>query len=314
MVKYCVKRILLSLLILLGVSLILYTLVWFMPADYLYNQAITAAGTTGNVEEIYQELRAYYGLDGTMFQGYFGWLWDFLRGDFGISYRTQQPIINEFKTRLPISITLAFTSLTLAACIGIPLGVLSAVKQYSLLDTIPSVMALTLSAVPSFWFGMMLIYFLAYRLGLFPSYGMGGLEHWVLPTLTIAVVYAAEILRYTRSSMLETIRADYVRTARAKGVAERTVIWKHAMKNGLLPVVTLLGSSFGAQIGGAIVTENLYNLPGLGTLTLLSINMRDTPTVVATSVIFATLYNIILILVDLMYAFIDPRIKAKYSR
>lgn len=236
------------------------------------------------------------------------------KGDFGISYRTQQPIINEFKTRLPISITLAFTSLTLAACIGIPLGVLSAVKQYSLLDTIPSVMALTLSAVPSFWFGMMLIYFLAYRLGLFPSYGMGGLEHWVLPTLTIAVVYAAEILRYTRSSMLETIRADYVRTARAKGVAERTVIWKHAMKNGLLPVVTLLGSSFGAQIGGAIVTENLYNLPGLGTLTLLSINMRDTPTVVATSVIFATLYNVILILVDLMYAFIDPRIKAKYSR
>jgi peptide/nickel transport system permease protein len=236
------------------------------------------------------------------------------KGDFGISYRTQQPIINEFKTRLPISVTLAFTSLTLAACIGIPLGVLSAVKQYSLLDTIPSVMALTLSAVPSFWFGMMLIYFLAYRLGLFPSYGMGGLEHWVLPTLTIAVVYAAEILRYTRSSMLETIRADYVRTARAKGVAERTVIWKHAMKNGLLPVVTLLGSSFGAQIGGAIVTENLYNLPGLGTLTLLSINMRDTPTVVATSVIFATLYNIILILVDLMYAFIDPRIKAKYSR
>ena len=114
--------------------------------------------------------------------------------------------------------------------------------------------------------------------------------------------------------MLETIRADYVRTARAKGVAERTVIWKHAMKNGLLPVITLLGSSFGAQIGGAIVTENLYNLPGLGTLTLVSINMRDTPTVVATSVIFATLYNIILILVDLMYAFIDPRIKAKYSR
>ena len=236
------------------------------------------------------------------------------KGDFGISYRTQQPIINEFKTRLPISITLAFTSLTLAACIGIPLGVLSAVKQYSLLDTIPSVMALILSAVPSFWFGMMLIYFLAYKLGLFPSYGMGGIEHWVLPTLTIAVVYAAEILRYTRSSMLETIRADYVRTARAKGVAERTVIWKHAMKNGLLPVITLLGSSFGAQIGGAIVTENLYNLPGLGTLTLVSINMRDTPTVVATSVIFATLYNIILILVDLMYAFIDPRIKAKYSR
>ena len=161
---------------------------------------------------------------------------------------------------------------------------------------------------------MMMIYFFAYKWGLLPSFGSGTVKHWILPTLTIAVCYGAEIVRYTRSSMLETIRADYVRTARAKGVEERKVIWKHAMKNGLLPVITLLGSSFGAQIGGAIVTENLYNLPGLGTLTLTSINMRDTPTVVATSVIFATIYNVVLILVDLMYAVVDPRIKAKYSR
>lgn len=310
MIRYVVKRFLMLIPLVLCITFVVYGLMSLAPGD-----PASIMLPSNAPQEQKDALNHKLGYDRPFLVKYADFVYNLVfKGDFGISYRTQQPIINEFKTRLPISVTLAFTSLTLAACIGIPLGVLSAVKQYSLLDTIPSVMALTLSAVPSFWFGMMLIYFLAYKLGLFPSYGMGGLEHWVLPTLTIAVVYAAEILRYTRSSMLETIRADYVRTARAKGVAERTVIWKHAMKNGLLPVVTLLGSSFGAQIGGAIVTENLYNLPGLGTLTLLSINMRDTPTVVATSVIFATLYNIILILVDLMYAFIDPRIKAKYSR
>ncbi len=310
MIRYVVKRFLMLIPLVLCITFVVYGLMSLAPGD-----PASIMLPSNAPQEQKDALNHKLGYDRPFLVKYADFVYNLVfKGDFGISYRTQQPIINEFKTRLPISVTLAFTSLTLAACIGIPLGVLSAVKQYSLLDTIPSVMALTLSAVPSFWFGMMLIYFLAYKLGLFPSYGMGGIEHWVLPTLTIAVVYAAEILRYTRSSMLETIRADYVRTARAKGVAERTVIWKHAMKNGLLPVVTLLGSSFGAQIGGAIVTENLYNLPGLGTLTLLSINMRDTPTVVATSVIFATLYNIILILVDLMYAFIDPRIKAKYSR
>ncbi|MBR6970031.1 MAG: ABC transporter permease [Firmicutes bacterium] len=310
MIRYVVKRFLMLIPLVLCITFVVYGLMSLAPGD-----PASIMLPSNAPQEQKDALNHKLGYDRPFLVKYADFVYNLVfKGDFGISYRTQQPIINEFKTRLPISITLAFTSLTLAACIGIPLGVLSAVKQYSLLDTIPSVMALILSAVPSFWFGMMLIYFLAYKLGLFPSYGMGGIEHWVLPTLTIAVVYAAEILRYTRSSMLETIRADYVRTARAKGVAERTVIWKHAMKNGLLPVITLLGSSFGAQIGGAIVTENLYNLPGLGTLTLVSINMRDTPTVVATSVIFATLYNIILILVDLMYAFIDPRIKAKYSR
>ena len=300
MIRYVAKRFLMLIPLVLCITFVVYGLMSLAPGD-----PASIMLPSNAPQEQKDALNHKLGYDRPFLVKYADFVYNLVfKGDFGISYRTQQPIINEFKTRLPISITLAFTSLTLAACIGIPLGVLSAVKQYSLLDTIPSVMALTLSAVPSFWFGMMLIYFLAYKLGLFPSYGMGGIEHWVLPTLTIAVVYAAEILRYTRSSMLETIRADYVRTARAK----------HAMKNGLLPVVTLLGSSFGAQIGGAIVTENLYNLPGLGTLTLLSINMRDTPTVVATSVIFATLYNIILILVDLMYAFIDPRIKAKYSR
>lgn len=310
MIRYVVKRILMLIPLVLCITFVVYGLMSLAPGD-----PATIMLPSNAPQEQKDALNHKLGYDRPFLVKYADFVSKMIfKLDFGISYRTSQPIINEIRDRLPVSIRLAFFGLSLAAAIGIPLGVLSAVKQYSLLDTIPSVMALTLSAVPSFWLGMMLIYIFAYRLGWFPSFGMGSFKHWILPTLTIAVVYAAEILRYTRSSMLETIRADYVRTARAKGVAERKVIWHHAMKNGLLPVVTLLGSSFGAQIGGAIVTENLYNLPGLGTLTLVSINMRDTPTVVATSVIFAILYNVILILVDLMYAFIDPRIKAKYSR
>jgi len=160
----------------------------------------------------------------------------------------------------------------------------------------------------------MMMYYLAYKLGLLPSFGMDSWKNWVMPTITIALARSAAIMRYTRSSMLDTIRADYVRTARSKGVLERKVIWSHALKNGLLPVITLIGSSFGAQMGGAIVTENLFCMPGLGTLTLTSINNRDTPTVVATTVVFALIYNVILIFVDIMYAFVDPRIKAKYSK
>lgn len=310
MIRYVVKRILMLIPLVLCITFVVYGLMSLAPGD-----PATIMLPSNAPQEQKDALNHALGYDRPFLVKYADFVSKMIfKLDFGISYRTSQPIINEIKGRLPVSISLAFFGLSMAAAIGIPLGVLSAVKQYSLLDTIPSVVALTLSAVPSFWLGMMLIYIFAYKLGWLPSFGMGSFKHWILPTLTIAVVYAAEILRYTRSSMLETIRADYVRTARAKGVAERKVIWRHAMKNGLLPVVTLLGSSFGAQIGGAIVTENLYNLPGLGTLTLVSINMRDTPTVVATSVIFAILYNIILILVDLMYAFIDPRIKAKYSR
>lgn len=310
MVRYVVKRILMLIPLILCITFIVYGLMSLAPGD----PASFLLPATAPQEQK-DALNHQLGFDRPFLTKYSEFLIKMVtKFDFGISYRTKQPIMNDLKARLPVSIKLAFFSLALAAMVGIPIGVLSAVKQYTLLDTLPSIFALTLSAVPSFWLGMMMIYFLSYKLGWLPSFGSGTIKHWILPTLTIAVCYGAEIVRYTRSSMLETIRADYVRTARAKGVEERKVIWKHAMKNGLLPVITLLGSSFGAQIGGAIVTENLYSLPGLGTLTLTSINMRDTPTVVATSVIFATIYNVVLILVDLMYAVVDPRIKAKYSR
>ncbi len=307
--RYIFKRILSLIPIIIGITFIVFTLMELTPGD----PATIILGDTADpvaIEKLNEEL----GHNRPFFTKYFDFVTNMLKGDFGTSYRTRQPVVNEIKVRLPISFKLAFLGLAFSAIIGIPLGVIAAVKQYTLADTIPSVLAMVLSAVPSFWMGMMLIYYLSYKLGLLPSYGLSSWDSYILPTITIGAVYAASMVRYTRSSMLETIRADYIRTARAKGAEEKTVIWKHAMKNGLLPVVTVLGSSFGAQIGGAIVTENLFSIAGLGNLTITSIALRDTPTVMATTVVFAILYNVILLFVDIIYAFIDPRIKAKYVR
>ena len=308
--RYILKRLLTLIPLIMGITFIVYGLMSLAPGD----PGTAMLGSTATDAQIAAYNHAV-GFDRPFLVKYFDFLYNMIfKLDFGVSYRTRQPIIDEIILRLPVSFKLAFLGLSFSAVVGIPLGVLSAVKQYSLLDTMPTFLALFLQAMPAFWLGMMMIYVFSYKLGWLPAYGMESAKSFIMPTIAIGAVYAARMLRFTRSSMLETIRADYVRTARAKGAAERTVIWKHALKNGLLPVVTLLGSSFGAQIGGAIVTENLFSLPGLGTLTLNSINLRDTPTVVATAVVFAIIYNVILLMVDILYAFIDPKIKAKYTK
>ena len=308
--RYVLKRLLTLIPLIMGITFIVYGLMSLAPGD----PGTAMLGSTATDAQIAAYNHAV-GFDRPFLVKYFDFLYNMIfKLDFGVSYRTRQPIIDEIILRLPVSFKLAFLGLSFSAVVGIPLGVLSAVKQYSLLDTMPTFLALFLQAMPAFWLGMMMIYVFSYKLGWLPAYGMESAKSFIMPTIAIGAVYAARMLRFTRSSMLETIRADYVRTARAKGAAERTVIWKHALKNGLLPVVTLLGSSFGAQIGGAIVTENLFSLPGLGTLTLNSINLRDTPTVVATAVVFAIIYNVILLMVDILYAFIDPKIKAKYTK
>ena len=310
MLRYIIKRILLLIPIVLGITIIVFGLMSLAPGD----PATAILGSSAPQEQI-DALNHQLGYDRPVMTRYLDFLYNMIfKLDFGTSYRTQQPIIDEIAARLPVSFMLAFLGLLLGASIGIPLGVLSAVKQYSLLDTLPSLFALFLSAVPSFWLGMVLIFLFAYKFQLLPAYGIETISGYILPTMTIGANYAARMLRFTRSSMLEQIRSDYVRTARAKGAAERKVIWKHAMKNGLLPVITLLGTSFGAQIGGAIVVENLFSINGLGMLTVTSINLRDTPTVVATATVFAIVYNIILLLIDIAYAFVDPKVRAKYSK
>jgi peptide/nickel transport system permease protein len=238
----------------------------------------------------------------------------FLKGDFGESYKSRLPVIDSVLPRIPISLRVAVSAITFAVCVGVPIGVLSAVKQYSLLDTIPTVTSLFLSALPGFWLGMLLLYLFALKLNWVPSYGIESWKCFILPTISLGLPYAAQELRYTRSSMLDTIRSDYVRTARAKGAAERRVIWKHALKNALLPVITLTGTVFAAMLGGAVVTESLYSIPGLGSLLVTSIKIKDTPAVMGCTFVLAAMCSFILLLVDLLYAAVDPRIKAKYSK
>ena len=202
----------------------------------------------------------------------------------------------------------------LAALIGVPLGILAAVKQYSLWDTIPSIMSFFIAAIPGFVLGMLLLYVFALRLNWLPSYGIETWQSYIMPMLAIAIPPAAYNMRFTKSSMLEAIRQDYVRTARAKGAPERVVIWKHALRNALLPVVTQIGMSLGMLICGSVVVEKMFSLPGIGSLIIDRISFKDEPVIIAGTILISVCFTIVMLAVDILYAYIDPRVKAKYSR
>lgn len=296
--------------ILLGVALVIFFILQLTPGDP-GTMILGAGGDQTAIDRLNEEL----GYNRPVLERFFSYLYNVVfKLDFGSSYRTRLPVIDNIRGRIPISITLAFSTILFASVIGIPIGVLSAVKQYSLLDTVPTVISLFMAALPGFWLGMMMMYFFSLKLGWLPSNGVGSWQHFILPVVSLGLPYAAQELRFTRSSMLETIRQDYVRTARAKGANERLVIWKHALKNALLPVITVTGGNFGVLLGGAVVTESLFNIPGLGSLIITSIKIKDVPTVMGATLILAFIFSLILLGVDLLYAAVDPRIKAKYSK
>ncbi len=197
--------------------------------------------------------------------------------------------------------------------IGIPIGVLSAVKQYSLVDNITLFTAMMLTSMPSFFFGLCAMLLFSLKLGWLPAMGVDSLKHFILPWFTCAAVYLAHLIRMTRSNMLEVIRADYIRTARAKGASERTVVFKHALKNALLPIITIVGINFGAMLGGAVITESIFGLPGLGTMTINGIRMKDTPTVMASILFVALMISILNLIIDIIYMLVDPRLRSELS-
>ena len=207
----------------------------------------------------------------------------------------------------------AFLGILASVVIGVPIGVLSAVKQYSLFDTVPTFIAMFLAAAPSFWVGLMLMVFFSVKLHWLPTQGVSTPLGYIMPMLSLGLIYGAQTMRFTRSSMLENIRQDYVRTAKAKGVSKRAVIWEHAMQNALMPVITVTGNNFGMLLGGAIVTETLFGLPGLGTYIVNGVKSKDVPVVMGGTITLAVLFSFVMLFVDLLYAFVDPRIKAKYA-
>ena len=309
MIKYIIRRILLMIPILLGVSIIVFTIMAMTPSD----PASIILGTGATQEQI-QQLNHELGYDRPLVTRFVDYITDLVfHFDMGTSYRSGRAVSEEIAAKFPVTVLVAFLAMFFATAIGVPLGVLSAVKQYSLLDTVPTFVSLILAAIPGFWLGMMLMTWFSLNLHWFPSSGIGSWKNFVLPTAALAIPYAAQQLRFTRSSMLETIRADYIRTARAKGASEQAVIWKHAMKNALLPVITITGMNFGGLIGGAVATETLFALPGLGNLLINSIRQKDIPVVMGSTIFLAAIFSVIMLIVDIMYAMVDPRIKSKYT-
>ena len=310
MYRYVIKRLLLMIPVVLGVSFIIFTIMYFIPGDPASN--ILGVGASPEaVEQFNEEL----GYNDPFIGRYVKYISDaVLRLDLGTSYQNKLPVTGEIAKRLPVSATLAFGSIMLSLLIGVPIGVLSAVKQYSLWDKIPTGLALLVAAMPAFIIGMLLMLVFSLELGILPVSGVTqGLKSYILPVISLGLPYGARQLRFTRSSMLETIRQDYVRTAKAKGASQKKTIWGHAMKNALMPVITVAGTSFGALLGGAIATESLFGLPGLGTYISDGIKLKDVPAVLGGIIVFALLFSLVMLAVDLSYAFVDPRIKARYA-
>lgn len=307
--RYIVKRLLLLIPVIFGVMFIVFTIMAMTPGT----PAKMILGSKATPEEVAQ-LNEELGFNRPFLVRFVNYVIDALRGDFGKSYNTQRPVFEEIIPRFPTTVKIAFLCVISTALLGIPVGVLSAVKQYSFIDGFTTTVALFLAGIPGFWLGMMLILLFAVQLGWLPANGIGTWKHYVLPTLTLCLTGSSVLIRVTRTMMLETIRQDYIRTARAKGAGEKRVIFGHALKNALLPVITSLGLKFGGMLGGTILIESVFALPGIGTLVVNSIRMKDIPLVMASVIFLAVLFCVILLIVDVIYALIDPRIKAQYIK
>lgn len=295
--------------ILLGVTFIVFSIMALTPGD----PARIMLGSNAPVEAV-ESLREELGLNDPFIIRYLNYIIHALQGDFGSSYRTGLPVFNEIFVRFPVTLKLAISSIVVVVILGISLGILSAVKQYSLLDFITTVCAMLVASIPGFWLGLMLILLFSLHLGWLPSSGVESWKGYIMPTLTLALPSTAEVIRMTRSTMLETIRQDYIRTARSKGAKEMVVTWNHALRNALLPVVTVIGSNFGSLLGGTVLIETVFALPGLGSLVITSIRSKDIPQVMGATLFIAFLFYIVLLIVDIAYAYIDPRVRTRYEK
>lgn len=310
MYKYVIKRLLFTIPVLFGAIFLVFSIMYLTPGD----PGTLILGITAKQADI-DALNHELGVDQPFFTQFFNYIKDMVVSfDFGESYRTRQPVFDEILARFPTTFWLALLSMIFSSIIGIILGIISAVKQYSVLDNVCTTVAMLLSAIPGFWLGLMLMLVFSLELGLLPSNGIDTWAGYVLPVATLTLTSAASQMRLTRSSMLETIRSDYIRTARSKGAPEKVVIYKHALKNALLPVITSMGMTFGAGLGGAVIVETVFGMPGVGMLIVNSIRQKDTPTVMAATLFLAFLFCLVMLIVDILYAYIDPRIKARYQK
>ncbi|NWF92799.1 MAG: ABC transporter permease [Syntrophaceae bacterium] len=304
MLRYVIKRLISTLPVLIGISFLLFFMLRMLPGD----PAQVLAGQMATPEEV-QNIRHQLGLDRPIFTQYALFLGRLVRFDLGRSARTQNPVIEEVWARLPNTILLAVAAIILACLFGIPAGILSAVRPYTWIDYLVTSMALFGISMPVFWLGLMLVVLFSVILQWLPAGGTGTWKHVILPSITLAAFVVAFIARMTRASMMEALAQDYTTTARSKGLKESVVVVKHALKNALIPIITVVGLQFGLLLGGAVLTETVFAWPGLGRLIVDSILARDYPVIQGAILIFGLLYILVNLMVDLVYAFVDPRIR-----
>jgi peptide/nickel transport system permease protein len=304
MLRYIAARLLYAIPVLIGVTILVFAMVRALPGD----PARVIAGEYASEAQV-QQIRERFGLDRPFVVQYARFMGNLVQGDLGTSLRTQGPVAREIGARLPYTAILAGASVALAMLIGVPLGVVAARYRHRMLDYLTTSLGLFGVSIPVFWSGLMLISIFAVWLRWLPSGGTGTIWHYVLPTVTLALFSVAIIMRMTRSSMLEVLDQDYIRTARAKGVAERVIIVVHGLRNAFVPILTVAGLQLGALLGGAVLTETIFAWPGIGRYLVDSIIGRDYAAVQGTILVFATLFVAINITVDVLYAFVDPRIR-----
>jgi peptide/nickel transport system permease protein len=313
--RYLAWRLVGAIPTLLGVTVLTFLFIRLIPGDAI---AARLGTSTALSPEQLASLRAYFGLDQPLHQQYWNWLTSMLRGDFGYSIRTGRPVLVEITERLPATLELAAAATLIAVAIGLPLGLLSAMRPHSRIDVLARIGGLIGLSLPSFWLGTLIIVFFSLYLRWLPNTGgfvdfvhdpLRNIELIVLPALTLGVALAAATMRMTRSAMLDVLSADYVRTAWAKGLRRSLIVRRHVLKNGLIVVVTLLGIQIGQLLGGAVVVEEIFSIPGVGRMLLAAIVQRDYALVQGGVLAIAILFVLLNIVVDVLYGYLDPRIR-----
>lgn len=320
MKQYIIKRVLISFLVLFGVSIMLYCIARLVPGDYVSNMT---AGNMNVTPEMEQRMREVYGLDKDIVPGYISWLGDALRGDLGTSFIYQKPVVEVIKTYIGPTFTLAFSAMLIEILLAIPFGILAARKQYSTADYTIVAIAIIGISLPSFFFAAILKRVFAMGLGVLPISGMvtaranytgfahfvDMAKHFVLPIIVFVITGVGGLLRYVRTNMLEVLSADYVRTARAKGLPERKVIGKHAFRNTLIPIVTMIGNMIPGLFSGAVITEGIFALEGLGKVALDAVYKGDIPYLMGFNLFIAAMTLVGTLVSDILYAVVDPRVR-----
>ncbi len=309
MLRYILKRLLWIIPVMLGVLIVVFTISYFTPGD-----PVTALLGANYTEEAYAQKSAELGLDKPYIVQLGNYVWKLVtKGDMGTSYSTKLSVSAEIAKRFPITLKLGILSVIFTTVVGVSIGLISVKKQYSITDYSVTTVSLILAAVPSYVFALLAVLFFALKLRWLPASNIDHWYSWILPVLSNSIGGIAVVVRMTRTSMLEIIRQDYIRTARAKGLQERSITRKHALKNALIPVVTIIGIQMSLMMGGSIIVESIFAIPGLGSYIMAGINGRDYPVINGVVLVLSLIVCVLNLLVDITYAIIDPRIKLQYE-